>query len=94
MVSSSLFRDALRDISGDSWLDDLARASLSAADATFSLDYVTPPVLRVVFAGMRDVEARDSYLTTKAVQDATAKLAHIIRNPRSEIFHRPCCGSC
>lgn len=84
MVSRSPFREALGEITGDSWLDDLARASLSAADAKFSPDYIPPPVLRVVFAGMRDVEARDSYLATKAVQDATAKLAHIIRNPRSE----------
>jgi hypothetical protein len=84
VVSSSPFRDALREITGDSWLDDLARASLSAADAKFSPDYITPPVLRVVFAGMRDIEARDSYLTTKAIQDATAKLGHIIRDPRSE----------
>lgn len=84
MVSSSPFRDALRDITGDSWLDDLARASLLAADAKFSPDYVTPPVLRLVFAGLRDVEAHDSYLTTKAIQDATAKLAHIIRKPGTE----------
>lgn len=83
-MSNGPFRDALRDITGDSWLDDLARASLLAADAKFSPDHITPPVLRVVFAGMRDVEARDSYLTTKAVQDATAKLGHLIRNPGSE----------
>jgi hypothetical protein len=83
-VVNSAFRDALRSITGDSWLDDLARASLSAADAKFSADYVTPPILRVVFSGLRDVEARDSYLATKAVQDATAKLGHIIRNPQSE----------
>jgi hypothetical protein len=84
VVSSSSFRDALRDITGDSWLDDLARASLTAADAKFSPDHVPPPVLRVALVGIRDMEAHDSYLITKAVQDATAKLGHIIRDPRSE----------
>jgi hypothetical protein len=84
VVSSNAFLDALSDITGDSWLDELARASLAAADAKFSPDHVPPPVLRVVLAGLRDVEARDSYLVTKAVQDATAKLGHILRNPRSE----------
>ena len=83
MVTSA-FRDRMREITGDSWLDDLARASLAAADAKFSPDYVIPPILRVVFAGLRDVEARDSYLVTKAVQDATAKLGHIIRKPQTE----------
>ncbi len=84
MVTSSPFRDALRDITGDSWLDDLARASLAAADAKYSPDHVPPPVLRVALTGIRDMEARDSYLVIKAVQDATAKLGHLIRDPRSE----------
>jgi hypothetical protein len=84
VVSSSPFRDALPDITGDSWLDDLARASLLAADAKFAPDHVPPPVLRVALAGIRDMEARDSYLVVKAVQDATAKLGHLIRNPQSE----------
>jgi hypothetical protein len=33
---------------------------------------------------MRELDAHDSYVITKAVQSATAKLGHIIRNPRSE----------
>jgi hypothetical protein len=41
-------------------------------------------LLRLAFPGLREVDAHDSYLATKAIQDATAKLAHIIRNPRSE----------
>jgi len=84
-VVNNIFRNAMQEITGDSWLDDLARASLSAADAKFSADYVRRPVLQVVFPGLHDIDARDSYLVTKAIQDATAKLAHIIRKPQSEI---------
>jgi hypothetical protein len=81
---SNWYRDALRGIMGDSWLDDLARASLHAAEAKFSPDYAPPALLRVEFPGLREVNAHDSYLATKAIQDATAKLAHIIRNPGTE----------
>lgn len=81
---SDWYRDALREITGDSWLDDLARASIRAAEAKFSPDYAPPALLRVEFPGLREVEAHDSYLATKAIQDATAKLAHIIRNPGTE----------
>lgn len=81
---SNRYRDALQEITGDSWLDDLARASIRAAEAKFSPDYVPPALLRVEFPGLREVGARDSYLAMKAIQDATTKLAHIIRNPGTE----------
>ncbi len=81
---SDFFREAIAEISGDSWLDDLARASWRAAEEKFSPDYVPPAQLRVSFPGVRDMLAYDSYLATKAIQTATAKLGHIIRNPRSE----------
>lgn len=83
MVSNT-YHEALSGITGDSWLDDLARASLAAADAKFNPDHVAPPLLRVELAGLRAVEARDSWHVVKAVQSATAKLGHIIRNPGSE----------
>jgi len=78
------FREAREEITGDSWLDDLARASLSAAEAKFSGESAVTPVLRIVLSGVRSMDARDSYLVTKAVQDATAKLGHMLRNPGSE----------
>lgn len=81
MVTKS-FREAREEITGDSWLDDLARASLRAAEAKFSGRQ--PPVLRVVLSGIQTIDAHDSYLVTKAIQDATAKLGHIIRDPKSE----------
>jgi hypothetical protein len=81
---SNWYRDALRDITGDSWLDELARASLHAAEAKFSPDYVPPALLRVEFPGLREVNAHDSHLAMKAIQDATSKLARIISNPGTE----------
>jgi hypothetical protein len=39
------FADARRDITGNSWLDDVARASLAAAEAKF--EGVTAPFLAV-----------------------------------------------
>jgi hypothetical protein len=83
-VVSDFFREAIAEITGDSWLDDLARASWRAAEEKFSPDYVPPAQLRVSFPGLREVQARDSYLAMKAIQNATTKLAHIIRNPGSE----------
>lgn len=81
---SNRYRDALERITGDSWIDDLARASIVAAEMKFSPDYVPPALLRVEFPGLREVEAHDSYLAARAIQSATAKLAYIIRNPGTE----------
>jgi hypothetical protein len=81
-VVTKSFREAREEVTGDSWLDDLARASLSAAEAKFSGREV--PLLRVVLSGVRAIDAHDSSLVIKAVQDATAKLGHIIRDPKTE----------
>jgi hypothetical protein len=81
-VVSKSFGEARQEITGDSWLDKLARASLSAAEAKFSGREA--PLLRVVLSGVRYMDAHDSYLVIKAVQDATAKLGHIIRDPTTE----------
>ena len=81
---SNFFREAIDEITGDSWLEDLARASWRAAEAKFSPDYMPPAVLRIQFPGLREIDAHDSSLVTKAIQDATAKLGYIIRNPGSE----------
>jgi len=81
-VVSKSFSEARQEITGDSWLDKLARASLSAAEAKFSGREA--PLLRVVMSGIRAMDAHDSSQVTKAVQDATAKLGHIIRDPKTE----------
>jgi hypothetical protein len=81
-VVTKSFREAREEITGNTWLDDLARASLSAAEAKFSGREV--PLLRVVLSGVRAIDAHDSSLVIKAVQDATAKLGHIIRDPKAE----------
>jgi hypothetical protein len=81
-VVTKSFREAREEITGQTWLDDLARASLSAAEAKFSGREV--PLLRVMLSGVQAIDAHDSYLVVKAVQDATAKLGHIIRDPKTE----------
>ena len=83
MVSKS-FREARQEVTSDSWLDDLYRASLSAADAKFSDEFRVTPQLRVELPGIRDLDAHDSYQITKAVQDATTKIGRIIREPGRE----------
>jgi hypothetical protein len=83
-VVTNSFRAARDAITGDSWLDDLARASLSAAEEKFAQDPRVTPTLRVSIPGIHDLDARASYVLTKAVQDATAKIGHIIHDPRSE----------
>lgn len=83
MVSNP-YREALYRITGDTWADDLARASVRAAEAKFSPSFTRPALLRVVFPGLREVDAHDSYLATKAIQDATAKLGYVIRHPGAE----------
>jgi hypothetical protein len=84
-VVTKSFRAARHALTGESWLDDLARASLSAAEAKFSEEPEAVPALRVSLPGVHDLDARVSYVLTKAVQDATAKIGHVLRNPRSEV---------
>jgi hypothetical protein len=79
------FRVARHAITGDSWLDDLARASLPVAEAKFSEEPEAIPVLKVSLPEIHDLDAYASYVLTKAVQDATAKIGHVLREPKSEI---------
>jgi hypothetical protein len=79
------FRAARHAITGDTWLDDLARASLSAAEAKFSEEPEATPLLRVSLRGVHDLDVQISYVLTKAVQDATAKIGHVLRDPKSEV---------
>lgn len=79
------FRVARHAITGDSWLDDLARASLSLAEDKFSEELGPLPVLRVSLPGINDLDAHASYVITKAVQDATAKIGHVLTQPKSEV---------
>jgi hypothetical protein len=83
-VVSKSFGQARHEVTGDSWLDDLYRASLAAAEAKFSDDLYATPQLRVELPGLRDLDAHSSFTITKAVQDATTKMGHIIRDPRRE----------
>jgi hypothetical protein len=78
-----MFDRATDDIRGNSWLDDLARASLVAATAKFAGE-PGEASLRVELVGARAVDAYDSWKITKAVQDATAKLGHVIAEPTTE----------
>jgi len=79
------FRDARHAIEGNSWLDDLSRASLSVAESKFPEKLDEIPSLHVSLLGIHDLDAYISSIMTKAVQDATAKIGHIIRNPKSEV---------
>jgi hypothetical protein len=79
------FRAARRAITGHSWLDDLERASLSAAEAKFSEEPEEVPALLVSLLGIHDLDAYFAYVISKAVQDATAKIGHVLRDPKSEV---------
>ncbi|WP_163513243.1 hypothetical protein [Fodinicola acaciae] len=81
---TSAFRDAFGRIRGNSWLDELARASLIAAERKFAAGGVPSAQLRVEFKGLTSIGARESALVAKAIQDATAKVGHIIRDPSTE----------
>lgn len=82
MVNSP-FREATADIRGTSWLAEAARSSLRAADSKF---YGTPsgPLLRVEMRGHRRIGVHDTAVVAMAIQDATAKIGRIIRNPHQE----------
>lgn len=79
----SVFRDAESEIHGDSWLDELARASLRAAESKFGTSR-HPALLRVQLVGAGVVDAYASATLTQALQDATAKVGHILRDPTTE----------
>lgn len=81
MVSTP-FGEALQRSSGDTWLDQIARASLRAAEAKFFPGHPRP-MLTVAL----DDPGADSWETarmTLAVQNATAKIAHLITDPKTQ----------
>lgn len=82
MVNSP-FREALANVQGTSWLAEAARSSLRAADSKF---FGTPPgsLLRVEIRGPRTIGVHDTAVVAMAIQDATAKLGHVLRSPNQE----------
>ena len=80
------FRRIAEEIPGGTWLDDLARASAMAAHAKFERSSRSP-LLRVSMLGPTDLDAYTFSDISRALQDATAKIGHIIRNPQGEITY-------
>ncbi|HET6501097.1 MAG TPA: hypothetical protein VFG87_10080 [Amycolatopsis sp.] len=78
------FRRIAEDIPGGTWLDDLARASAMAAHAKFERSSRSP-LLKVSVLGSANLDAYTFSDISRALQDATAKIGHIIRNPQGEI---------
>lgn len=78
------FRRIAEEIPGGTWLDDLARASAMAANAKFERTCRTP-MLRVAVIGETHMDAYTFSDISRALQDATAKIGHIIRNPSGEV---------
>ncbi|WP_435069480.1 hypothetical protein [Amycolatopsis thermoflava] len=80
------FRRIADEIPGGTWLDDLARASAMAAHAKFERTSRSP-LLRVSMLGSTNLDAYTFSDISRALQDATAKVGHIIRNPQGEITY-------
>ncbi|AIJ26552.1 hypothetical protein [Amycolatopsis methanolica] len=80
------FRRIADEIPGGTWLDDLARASAMAAHAKFERTSRSP-LLRVSVLGSTNLDAYTFSDISRALQDATAKVGHIIRNPQGEITY-------
>jgi hypothetical protein len=80
------FRRIAEDIPGGTWLDDLARASAMAAHAKFERATASP-LLKVSMLGPTHLDAYTFSDISRALQDATAKIGHIIRNPQGEITY-------
>ncbi|MFD2417478.1 hypothetical protein [Amycolatopsis pigmentata] len=80
------FRRIAEDIPGGTWLDDLARASAMAAHAKFERTTASP-LLKVSMLGPTHLDAYTFSDISRALQDATAKIGHIIRNPQGEITY-------
>ena len=81
------FADARRAITGSSWLDDVARASLAAAEAKF--EGVTASFLAVDVD--KDLDALALSTITRSVQFAVARVGHHLANPKTEAnqVHNP-----
>jgi hypothetical protein len=80
------FRRIAENIPGGTWLDDLARASAMAAHAKFERSSRSP-LLKVSVLGSANLDAYTFSDISRALQDATAKIGHIIRNPQGEITY-------
>lgn len=80
------FRRVAEEIPGGTWLDDLARASAMAAHAKFERSSRSP-LLKVSVLGPTNLDAYTFSDISRALQDATAKIGHIIRNPQGEITY-------
>jgi hypothetical protein len=72
------------EIPGGTWLDDLARASAMAANAKFERTSRSP-LLKVSVIGSTHLDAYTFSDISRALQDATAKIGHIVRNPSGEV---------
>jgi hypothetical protein len=78
------FRRIADEIPGGTWLDDLARASAMAAYAKFERTSRSP-LLKVSVIGSTHLDAYTFSDISRALQDATAKIGHIVRNPSGEV---------
>ena len=78
------FRRIADEIPGGTWLDDLARASAMAAYAKFERT-CRSALLKVSVIGSTHVDAYTFSDLSRALQDATAKIGHIVRNPSGEV---------
>lgn len=77
----SKFTDARHQIAGNTWLDNLARASLTAADQRFG-DGGRQAFLAVDLD--RDINADDLSIISRSLQNAVARIGKYITNPNSE----------
>jgi len=78
------FRRIADEIPGGTWLDDLARASAMAAYAKFERTCCSA-LLKVSVIGSTHLDAYTFSDLSRALQDATAKIGHIVRNPSGEV---------
>jgi hypothetical protein len=78
------FRRIADEIPGGTWLDDLARASAMAASAKFERTSRSA-LLKVSVIGSTHLDAYTFSDLSRALQDATAKIGHIVRNPSGEV---------
>lgn len=74
------FSDLSRSITGTSWLDDVARASLATAEAKFA--GMTAPFLAVDVDA--DLDALALSTISKSVQMAIARVGHHLADPKAE----------
>lgn len=77
------FNNSLSQIHGSSWLDEAARSSLRAAQHKF-VGSPLESTLKVEITGQRPIGVHDAALISIALQSATAKLGHFIRDPSQE----------